>query len=96
MSFHPADTHPTACFSVQAAPDCSVLPRVLELFSKRGLMPTRLMSDVGVSRPDMLTIDIQAEGVEPGVAAYMARCMRQLAYVDCVLTSEKAAAARYA
>ena len=88
MSSLRSDSHPTACFSVQAAAEPSVLSRVLELFAKRGLVPSRLHADVG-GAGDTLTIDIQMEGIEPELAAYMARCMRQLAYVDCVLTSER-------
>ena len=88
MSLHPAE-FPTACFSVQAVTEPSVLGRVLELFAKRGLVPSRLVSHVGGASGDMMTIDVQMEGLAPDVAAYMARCMRQLAYVDCVLTSEK-------
>ena len=86
----PRSNHlPTACFSVQAATEPSVMARVLELFAKRGLVPSRLHADVDGPRGETLTIDIQMEGLEPELAAYMARCMRQIAYVDCVLTSER-------
>ncbi|MFN4089236.1 MAG: hypothetical protein ACK4QW_09385, partial [Alphaproteobacteria bacterium] len=54
-----------------------------------GLTPTRMISDVSGPEGDLLTIDIQMRGIEPDLAAYMARCMRQIAYVDCVLTSER-------
>lgn len=89
MSYPSPDLRPTACFSVQAAAEPSVMARVLELFAKRGLVPTRLHADVQGSRGEMMTIDIQMEGLAPELAAYMARCMRQIAYVECVLTSER-------
>ena len=91
MSSLPPNTRPTACFSIQAATEPSVMSRVLELFAKRGLMPTRLHSDVSGPNGETLTIDVQMEGLAPDLAAYMARCMRQIAYVDCVLTSERGA-----
>ena len=47
------ETDVTACFSVQAVADPSVMPRVLELFAKRGLIPARWHSDLG-GRPDRL------------------------------------------
>lgn len=65
------------------------MSRVMELFAKRGLVPSRLHADVGGASGDVLTIDIQMQGLEPDAAAYIARCMRQIAYVDCVLTSER-------
>ena len=86
----------TTCFSVQAATEPSVMARVLELFTKRGLVPTRLHADVGGPGGDTLTIDIQMQGLAPDLAAYMARCMRQIAYVECVLTSERGAVAQRA
>ena len=89
MSSLRPEPNPTACFSVQAAAEPSVIARVLELFAKRGLVPSRLHADVGGARGETLTIDIQMEGIDPEAAAYMARCMRQIAYVECVLTSER-------
>ena len=38
---------PTACFSVVARAEPGVLPRVIELFAKRGLVPTRCHARVG-------------------------------------------------
>ena len=91
MSSLQPEFRPTACFSIQAATEPSVMARVLELFAKRGLVPTRMHSDVGGPNRETLTIDVQMEGLDPQLAAYMARCMRQIAYVDCVLTSERGA-----
>ena len=88
-----SDRFPTACFSVTASREPSVLSRILELFAKRGLVPTRVHSDVAGHGDTPLSVDIQVEDLDPELAAYIARCMRQIAYVDCVLTSERGAAA---
>ena len=44
------------CFSVQAAAEPGVMPRVLELFAKRGLVPQKWQSAVSGT---VLTIDVQ-------------------------------------
>ena len=80
---------PTACFSVLAACDPSVMPRVLEQFAKRGLTPSRWVSDVGGLRNEQLSIDLQVEGMDRELAAYVARCLGQLAHVRSVLVVEK-------
>lgn len=87
-----SDRFPTACFSVTAAHEPSVLSRILELFAKRGLVPTRMHSDVVGHGDAPLSVDIQVRNMDPALAAYVARCMRQIAYVDCVLTSERGSA----
>jgi len=89
MSSRSHDNLPTACFSVHAASDPSVMSRVLGLFAKRGLVPSRLHSDVTGPEGGLLVIDIQMTGMDAGLAGYMARCMRQIPAVECVLTSEK-------
>ena len=53
----------TACFSVHAHAEPGVMPRVLELFAKRGL---------GRDAMD-----------------YIAACLRQITFVEVVLTSQK-------
>src|SRR5258706_15616142 len=76
------------CFSVQAAAEPGVMPRVLELFAKRGLVPQKWQSTVFGTA---LVIDVQAGGLGRDTADYIARCMRQIAGVDAVLTSERRA-----
>jgi hypothetical protein len=73
-----------------------MMSRVLELFAKRNLVPTRWHSDVIVASARdgglaTLQIDIQMEGMEAELAAYVARCLRQIYGVDSVLTSTKTA-----
>src|SRR5690242_20865017 len=57
---HPPET-PTACFSVHAKAEPGVMPRVLALFAKRGLVPTSWHSRVNGGE---LTIDLQMTGLD--------------------------------
>ena len=81
------------CFSILAAAEPGVMPRVLELFAKRGLVPTRWHSDVTGPRSSgegrALSIDVQVNGLDLAAGDYIARCLRQLCYVEAVLTSQK-------
>ena len=88
-----AETH---CFAIRADATPGMMSRVLELFAKRNLVPTRWHSDVIVALARdgglaTLQIDIQMEGLEAELAAYVARCLRQIYGVDSVLTSTKTA-----
>ena len=83
-SFHPPET-PTACFSVHAEAEPGVMPRVLALFAKRGLVPTSWHSRVAGGE---LTIDLQMKGLGGDAAAYIAACLRQVVSVTTVLTYE--------
>jgi hypothetical protein len=79
----------TACFCVHAHAEPGVMPRVLELFAKRGLVPSAWHSATcGTDRAE-LTIDIQMPGLDRDMTDYLAACLRQIAFVDVVLTSEK-------
>ena len=83
-----ADSDPSTfcvCFSVQARAEPGVMPRVVELFAKRGLVPQKWHS---TASDEALTIDVQLGGLDRDLAAYIARCMRQITGVDTVLTSE--------
>src|SRR6516162_9329955 len=71
----------TACFSVHARAEPGIMPRVLELFAKRGLVPSAWHS---------LTTDIQMRGLSRDVMDYIAACLRQITFVEVVLTSETA------
>jgi hypothetical protein len=85
----PAAGRRVTCYSILAAAEPGVMPRVLELFAKRNLVPLRWHSDrTGPQRRD-LTIDLQVEGLEPPLGDYIARCLRQIYGVETVLTSEK-------
>jgi len=73
------------CFSVQARTEPGVMPRVIELFAKRGLVPQKWHSTaVGPA----MTIEVQMGGLGPDLTGYIARSMRQIIGVETVLTSE--------
>lgn len=61
------------------------MPRVLEIFAKRGLVPELWHS--AVARPgSRLTIDIEIAGLGDA-ADYVASCLRQIVGVEVVLTA---------
>jgi acetolactate synthase small subunit len=72
-------------FSIRALAEPGVMPRVVELFAKRGLVPQRWHSAVS---EQALSIDVQMTGLDRDVADYIARCMRQIHGVETVLTAE--------
>jgi acetolactate synthase small subunit len=73
-------------FSVSARAEPGVMPRVLELFAKRGLVPSFWRSAVGGVDQARLTIDIAMNGLDRDVTEYIAACLRQIAFVETVLT----------
>ena len=79
----------TFCFSVLADAEPGVMPRVLELFAKRNLVPSRWHSQVTGPKARELSIDIQVEGLGAELGRYIARCLDQIQDVRMVLTSEK-------
>jgi len=79
----------TACFCVHARAEPGAMPRVLELFAKRGLVPSVWHSAIGGTDEPQLTIDIQMRGLDRDVMDYIAACMRQMPFVEVVLTSER-------
>ena len=92
QSQEPAETPSVLCFSVVAAADPGVMPRVLEFFAKRGLVPARWVSQLTGPGERELSIDIQVKDLSPEAGRHIARCLDQLHDVRLVLTSEKAAA----
>lgn len=83
----------TSYFSVHARAVPGVMPRVLEQFAKRGLVPTLWRSAIGAADRTQLTIDIEMVGLDREVTRYLAACLRQIADVETVLAAEGAAAA---
>jgi len=84
-----ADNHlpATACFAVHARAEPGVMPRVLELFAKRGLVPSFWQSSTSGDR-EQLNIDIQMRGLGSETIDYMAACLRQIAFVERVVVSQ--------
>jgi hypothetical protein len=75
----------TTFFSVQARAEPGVMPRVLEIFAKRGLVPELWHS--AIVRPgNRLTIDVEVAGLGD-TADYVANCLRQITGVEVVLTA---------
>ena len=93
MSAHvvvdPAFAGPTACFSVFADADPGVMPRVLQEFAKRGLIPSRWYSTVGGRQARELQIDIQVADLDAVLRERIADDLRQVVMVGTVLTAEK-------
>ena len=77
---------PTYCFSVHAAADPGLLPRVLELFAKRNMVPSRCHAVLTEPEREELLIDLQVTGLAPEEAEHIARSLRQLVFVASVLT----------
>ena len=77
---------PTSFF-VHARSEPGVMPRVLELFVKRGMVPRKWHSATGGPGDSQLTIDVQIGGLDPDTVAYVANCMRQITGVEAVLTA---------
>lgn len=75
-----------ACFSVHAFSDPGAMPRVLEVFAKENLTPSRWTSFVD---DDALVIDIQMDGLNAERTEYFARVIRRMPMVETVLTSAK-------
>jgi acetolactate synthase regulatory subunit len=85
----PHHQHFTACFSVTAAADPGAMPRVLEVFAKRGLVPSQWHSTVAGRAGDELHIDIQVACADQALATRLAEGLRQVVCVRAVLTAEK-------
>ncbi len=79
----------TACFSVSASVDPGVMPRIIELFAKRGLVPFQMNTCVTGAGMDDLQIDLQMVGLSPAETEQFAQSMRQIVCVERVLTSTK-------
>jgi len=83
----------TACFAVRAAADPSSLPRILEFFAKRGLVPSsvqaRLTRGAEMQGDGLaLSVDLQVAGLEPALVEAVAETLRQIWVVERVLTAE--------
>jgi acetolactate synthase small subunit len=87
---------PIACFAIRAAAEPGILSRLIELFAKRDLVPDAVQARrIGAER-DLLAIDLQVDGLDPGLAERVAESMRQMVSVERVLLTELGAAAEAA
>ena len=80
------------CFSVFSSADPSALPRIFEVFSLHGLIPTRCHGSCPDGNDDQLVIDIQLSELPSGLADQLARRLRRVITVTEVLWSQKRAA----
>ena len=85
--------NPTTCFFVQAEAEPGTLPRLLELFAKRGLVPDRVHSHVAhpvlPAKHERQHVDLETSGLDEHEARCVAEAMRQIPTVELVLTSAK-------
>jgi len=72
---------------VAAAADPGTLPRVLELFAKRGLLPDRCHAERAGPDEAGLVIDLELRDMDRDLADYIARCLREIHVVESVLTA---------
>jgi hypothetical protein len=89
MSSLPAGQQPdsdtaTYVFAVYAEADPDVMPRVLEQFAKRNLVPARWYSTVDAPE---LHIDVRVEALPATLARHIARALESLVNVRQVVTA---------
>jgi acetolactate synthase small subunit len=77
----------TFCLTVRTVADPGSLPRVLEVFAKRGLTPSKLFSVA--TGADELTVDLQVTGLDLDQGALIASQLRSQVGIETVLTSVK-------
>ncbi len=68
----PPDRQPTICLSAHALADPGVMPRVLEQFARRGIVPGRWYCSVRGQRGDELAVDVEMAGLAPETAERLA------------------------
>lgn len=78
----------TACFAVRAAADPGSLPRILEIFAKRGLVPLSVQARLTGEAEPALSVDLQVAGLEAAMVEILAETLRQIWVVERVLTAE--------
>lgn len=82
-----AHHRPTYCLTVKTVAEPGILPRLLEVFAKRDLIPSKLFSVL--TGPDELTVDMQVADLEPTLGDQIAQFLRAQVGIETVLTSVK-------
>jgi hypothetical protein len=82
-----AHHQPTYCLTVKTVAEPGILPRLLEVFAKRNLIPSKLFSVL--TGPDELTVDMQVADLEPALGDQIAQFLRSQVGIETVLTSVK-------
>jgi len=75
-------------FSLRASADPGVLPRALELFAKRGLVPLSMRSELAASL-DTLAVEIEVQGMGRRESDHVANCLRTIPMISQVMTSDR-------
>ena len=78
---NPDETSERARFVVFAASDPGTLSRIVELFAKRSLVPACLSSR---AIDEELRVEIEMEGMDPSLAAYIGRYLQEIFVVRSV------------
>ena len=86
---HQTNRYKTFCFSVRAEAEPSVLPRLLALFAKRGLVPEAVHARSYDHAASGLQVDVEATGLGAHLADYLQLCMQRIVGVELVLLSTK-------
>lgn len=82
------------CFSVRGIADPGMMPRLMELWAKRGLVPDRWYGARSGVSGTYVDVDIESREIDRALACQMAEAMRAVFGVSQVLLSEKRVAAR--
>ena len=85
----PVHHHRTVCFAVHAAAEPGTMPRVMDVFAKRGLVPSKWLSTITGTRNEEIHIDIQLTYADSDLIERLANSLKQVVSVRSVLTSEK-------
>jgi hypothetical protein len=72
---------------VRTVADPGSLPRLLEVFAKRGMVPAKMFSVA--TGADELTVDLQVSGLDADLGAIIANQLRSQVGIETVLTSVK-------
>ena len=78
---------PTFCLTVRTVADPGSLPRLIEVFAKRGMVPSKLFCVA--TGADELTVDLQVTGLDDELGAVIANQLRSQVGIETVLTSVK-------
>jgi hypothetical protein len=78
---NPVESSERTRFVVFAAPDPGTLSRLVEPFAKRGLIPACLHSRY---IDDEMRVEIEMEGMDAILAAYIGRCLQEIFVVRSV------------
>jgi hypothetical protein len=80
----PFDRHHTVVFTVHAAADPQVLPRVLEMFALRNVVPRRGYGRTAGQARGSFRIDVETDALSGQVAERMAERLRAMVPVEAV------------